>query len=144
MNDPSTGRLRPIYARGLFLAGLASALVPLSRRFPKAQTLLLELPSRLHGAPGKVEVAYTRDGDSEPLGGYTLAFPSGAPRTVRREISAPDGRYRLDVSLDFGAGEQAKQAKTAKASILPVRNEVSREVSFTGTDIRVILEDTPP
>ena len=87
-----------------------------------------------------MEVAYTRAGDSEPLGGYTLAFPNGAPRTARQEITAPDGRYRLDVSLEFRgeAGQRGKEGPVA------VRNDMSREVSFTGTDIRVILEDTPP
>jgi hypothetical protein len=130
-------RLRPVHARGLLIAGLLVSLVPLSRRTPKTQFIRLALPSRFRGSEGKVEVSWTREGDAEPLGGFTLTFPEGAPASLGREISAPDGKYRLDISLE----ELGKAILPGRA---PARIEIARQLSLNGAEVRVLLEDTPP
>jgi hypothetical protein len=132
-----TSRLRPAHARGLLIAGLLVSLIPLSRKTPKTQVLLLELPARFRETEGRVEVSWTREGDTEPLGGFTLTFPEGAPASLRREISAPDGKYRLDVSLEA----VAKSPATSRA---PAPVEITRELSLDGARVRVLFEDTPP
>ncbi|HEX3594684.1 MAG TPA: hypothetical protein VHU80_06270 [Polyangiaceae bacterium] len=130
-------RLRPVHARGLLIAGLLVSLVPLSRRTPRTQVIRLELPPRFRETEGRVDVSWTREGDTEPLGGFTLTFPEGAPASLRREISAPDGIYRLYISLEA----LGKTGVTAKA---PARLEIARQLSLNGAEVRVLLEDTPP
>jgi hypothetical protein len=136
-------RLRPIHARILLVTGILLALLPLSRRTPHAQTLVLQVPTWFRETESRLEVSWTRDGDAEPLGGFTMTFPEGAPASVRREISAPDGKYRLDVTL-----ERAKRGnvpgKRADAGRRPALVEITRQLSLNGGEVRVLLEDTPP
>jgi hypothetical protein len=133
-------RLRPFRAGGLLLVGLLVSLVPLSRRAPKTQVILLVVPERFRDSRGQVDVSWTRDGDTEPLGGFTLAFPDGLPASLRREISVPDGKYRLDVAL-AKAGGAGGIGKTVHDES---RIEIARQLSLDGTEVRVLLEDTSP
>lgn len=126
-----------MHARGLLLAGLLVSLIPLSRHAPKAQFLVLVVPDEFRDSNARVEVSWTRDGDTEPLGGFTLAFPEGLPASLRREISAPNGTYRLDVALEPREGP-------GKAVHARGRIEIARQVSLDGSPVRVLLEDTPP
>jgi hypothetical protein len=130
-------RLRPMHARVLLVVGLLLSLLPLSRRTPREQTVVFELPGPFRECAARVEVSWTRDGDAEPLGGFTMTFPEGAPASLRREISAPDGKYRLDVSL-----ERPKKRGPGRGG--PARVEFTRQLSLNGGEVRVLLEDTPP
>jgi hypothetical protein len=133
-------RLRPIHARAILVAGLLLALIPLTQRAPRTQVVVLEVPERFRDGESRVEVSWTRDGDTEPLGGFTMTFPEGAPTSLRREISAPSGKYRLDVSL-----ERSKNGGSLGGGAGgPVHVEFTRQLSLNGGEVRVLLEDTPP
>ncbi|HVW30666.1 MAG TPA: hypothetical protein VHC69_35160 [Polyangiaceae bacterium] len=130
-------RLRPIHARILLVVGLLLSFLPLSRKTPRQQTVVLDVPERFRDGEARVDVSWTRNGDTEPLGGFTMTFPEGAPASLRREISAPDGKYRLDVSLE-------RSRKRGPAGGGPVCVEFTRQLSLNGGEVRVLLEDTPP
>ncbi len=134
-------RLRPAHARLLLLGGLALALLPLSRRAPRPQAIRLELPARYREMEGRVDVSWTRDGDAEALGGFSVTFPEGANASLRREISAPDGKYRVDVSLE---GRGLRRGNGGGPGKDPPRLEIARQLSLNGAEVRVVLEDTPP
>jgi hypothetical protein len=139
MNVPGTlgFRLRPMHARAILVVGLLLALWPLSHKAPRAQVVVLEVPQRFRDGETRVEVSWTRSGETEPLGGFTMTFPEGAPASLRREMSAPDGKYRLDVSV-----ERSKNGATAAGG--SARVEFTRQLSLNGGEVRVILEDPPP
>jgi hypothetical protein len=128
-----------MHARAILVVGLLLALVPLSQRAPRTQVVVLDVPERFRDGETRVEVSWTRDGDADPLGGFTMTFPEGAPASLRREISAPDGKYRLDVSL-----ERSKDRVSRGGPAGPARVEFTRQLSLNGGEVRVLLEDTPP
>jgi len=129
--------MRPIVARALLLGGLLLSLVPLFKRTPRTQAVVFVLPEWFRGGDSRITVAWTLEGDPEALGGFTMTFPDGAPASLRREISAPDGRYRLDVSL-----EHAENPKTTGRR--STRVEITRRLSLNGGEVRVVLENPPP
>ena len=140
MSSPSAPRgwLRPRYARAVLVAGLLASLVPLSRRAAKAQSIRFELPARFREAPSRLSVSWTREDDTEALGGFTLTLPAGTPASLLRDISAPNGIYRVDISLER-VNEVGDPGRAAEATEL----EITRQLSLDGTQVRVILEDTP-
>jgi hypothetical protein len=153
MSSPAAPRgwLRPRYARAVLVAGLLVSLVPLSRRAAKAQSIRFELPARFRQAAGRLSVSWTRDGDTEALGGFTLTLPAGTPASLLRDISAPSGIYRVDISLER-VNEVGDPGRESGAPMRPAREvrpepaeriEITRQLSLDGTQVRVILEDTP-
>ena len=130
-------RLRPMHARAILVVGLLLALLPLSQRAPRTQVVVFDVPERFRDGESRIEVSWTRNGDTDPVGGFTMTFPEGAPASLRREISAPDGKYRLDVSLE-------RSKNRGKAAGGPVRVEFTRQLSLNGGEVRVLLENTPP
>ena len=135
--DAVRARLGAGRARLLLVLGLLVALLPLSRRAPHPQVLVLDVPESFRDRPARVAVVWTRAGDTEPAGGMTLTFQEGAPALIRRELSAPDGTYRLDVALDASRPSAAPANGAAHV-------EITRQLSLNGAEVRVLLENTPP
>lgn len=131
--------LRPRHARAVLVVGLLASLAPMSRRMAGPQSIRFELPARFRDANARLQVSWARDDDTEALGGFTLTLPAGAPASLRRDISAPNGIYRLDISLERlnEAGEPGLVGGGRG------RLEITRQLSLDGTEVRVILEDTP-
>lgn len=145
------GWLRPGHARAVLVVGLLASFAPLSRRAASPQSIRFELPARFRDIESRLEVSWSREGDTDALGGFTLTLPAGSPASLRRDISVPDGIYRVDITLErltegASPGKAGKGDRTDKA-VQPGpelgRVEFTRQLSLNGTEVRVILEDTP-
>jgi hypothetical protein len=67
-----------------------------------------EVTLRLEGGEAGIQrlaIAWCRTaGCTDPVGGTTLHFASGAPRTVHTKVRAPHGEYWLELDLESDSG----------------------------------------
>jgi hypothetical protein len=125
---PSTALWRS--GRVLLAVGVVLALSPLSERLPREQALRLELPPSLREEAHRMAVTWTRQGDVEPAGGFTVTLPPHSPASVRHELSVPNGAYQLDIEVEGGDVQAG------------AHTELRRNVTLTGGEVRVLLENT--
>ncbi len=88
----------------LLLVGLATAALRLAPEWPVRQQLVLKVE-----APGSVRelhATWTREGEDSPRGGTRSSFPSGAPTTIERSVSLPNGDYALSVTVTRRVGRE--------------------------------------
>jgi hypothetical protein len=117
--------------RVLLAVGVVAALSPLADRFPHQQAIRLELtPAQRQGA-SRIDVTWTKRGETEPGGGFSTRLPAAAPPSLRHELSTPNGDYALDIDVEMGRGGSTVS-----------HTELRRNVTLTGGEVRVLLENT--
>lgn len=98
--------LRRFLPRALLLLGLVLALTPLAQHLPREQTVELELDRRTRATLSRLDLSWSREGESEELGGISRRFPHGAPGVIRETFNAPNGRYTLRVSTEHASSDR--------------------------------------
>jgi hypothetical protein len=119
--------------RLLLAAGLLVAAAEFLPSMPREQTLVFRLADAQ--SVRRLDAAWTRAGESQPRGGVTLRFPSGANREVERRVSAPNGRYVVSVSVE------RQTSAPSGATLGRTRKSYVRRVCLAGGETIIALED---
>lgn len=85
-------------ARVLLIAGVGIALARFLPSLPRDQSLVFSIGadrSRVRA----LEATWTREGETEALGGVELRFADAAPSRIRHRVRLPNGRYEVAVEL---------------------------------------------
>jgi hypothetical protein len=117
--------------RVLLAVGVVAAASPFADRLPRDQAIRFELTAAQRQNASRIAVTWTKRGEAEPSGGFTMSLPAGAPPSIRHELSTPNGDYSVDVDVEVGTGGSAA-----------ARSELHRNVTLTGGEVRVLLENT--
>jgi len=98
----SAGKSSPLWrriaARVALVGGLALVLTWAAPRVPHDQVLVFRLPDP--GSVRRLDFSCTREGQTEPMRGATLRYPSAAPPSVRHRVSLPNGPYVFSISVE--------------------------------------------
>jgi hypothetical protein len=79
------------------VVGLVLASLPVLSHVPREQTLVFRLEDR---SVTRLDASFTQAGEPTPLGAVTLRFPDRAPRSVRHQVSLPNGEYVIAVEVE--------------------------------------------
>jgi len=101
---------RQLIGRLILLVGLGLASLPVLARVPREQTLVFRLNDR---SVTRLEASFTPVGETAPLGAVTLRFPDRAPRSVRHQVTLPNGDYTIAVELESTEHSGAELAPPA-------------------------------
>ncbi|MEZ4223705.1 MAG: hypothetical protein R3B13_22345 [Polyangiaceae bacterium] len=101
------------------------ALTRMLPELPREQSVVVELGR--DSTVTRVEVELTREGETEPRRGFSLAVEPGQAR-VRHSVDLPHGRYTLRAR---GSGKNL------------AATEVTRRVTLDGNEIRVTIPMPP-
>lgn len=119
-----TGWRRRLISRGLLLGAVVAVVALLWPAIPREQVLWL----RVGAGARRVELSLTQEGERIPRSTVGLVFPEGSTEKVRHVVSAPNGRYLVEVTVERGS------------SGAPSETSYLRRVTLEGSEIVLLLE----
>jgi len=117
-------KVKSLLARVSLVGGIAVVASYVARSAPHTQALAIRTGGR---ELTRVDGAITRLGDDEPTAGFSQTFPSGPPRVIRHEFSAPNGTYIVVITL--------RQRTAGFESPIPTETSFQRQVSLAGGEV---------
>ncbi|HEY3235397.1 MAG TPA: hypothetical protein VGJ84_11840 [Polyangiaceae bacterium] len=146
MSALSTLRSTALVPRLVLLVGLILAAWTLLPAWPRAQHLVFVFAPRSRPAY-EIHATWTPEGSSEPQAGFSLRFPSGAPRRVEYPLSLANGEYLMDIVL-WHEPPQREAGPTTESVVLsgesPLKQtSLTRRVNLGGGETTIFLRESP-